>query len=48
MKRLIKRFVLKAQVDRENDEVNEGKMCSSLRPFHIVPLFAEGMCALQT
>lgn len=24
MKRLIKRYVLKAQVDRENDEVNEG------------------------
>lgn len=27
MKRLIKRYVLKAQVDRENDEVNEGKRC---------------------
>ncbi|NXV11283.1 TRPC7 protein, partial [Cepphus grylle] len=26
MKRLIKRYVLKAQVDRENDEVNEGKL----------------------
>ncbi|XP_033948018.1 short transient receptor potential channel 7b [Pseudochaenichthys georgianus] len=26
MKRLIKRFVLKAQVDRENDEVNEGEL----------------------
>ena len=25
MKRLIKRYVLKAQVDRESDEVNEGK-----------------------
>ncbi|CAB1337107.1 unnamed protein product, partial [Coregonus sp. 'balchen'] len=25
MKRLIKRYVLKAQVDRENDEVNEGR-----------------------
>lgn len=24
MKRLIKRYVLKAQVDRESDEVNEG------------------------
>lgn len=24
MKRLIKRYVLKAQVDKENDEVNEG------------------------
>ncbi len=24
MKRLIKRYVLKAQVDRENDEINEG------------------------
>ncbi|NXF93735.1 TRPC7 protein, partial [Eubucco bourcierii] len=30
MKRLIKRYVLKAQVDRENDEVNEGKIFSSL------------------
>ncbi|NXB27354.1 TRPC7 protein, partial [Eulacestoma nigropectus] len=28
MKRLIKRYVLKAQVDRENDEVNEGKESS--------------------
>ncbi|NXK86739.1 TRPC7 protein, partial [Formicarius rufipectus] len=27
--RLIKRYVLKAQVDRENDEVNEGKIFSS-------------------
>lgn len=26
MKRLIKRYVLKAQVDKENDEVNEGKI----------------------
>lgn len=26
MKRLIKRYVLKAQVDKENDEVNEGKL----------------------
>lgn len=25
MKRLIKRYVLKAQTDSENDEVNEGK-----------------------
>lgn len=25
MKRLIKRYVLKAQVDKESDEVNEGK-----------------------
>lgn len=25
MKRLIKRYVLKAQVDKENDEVNEGE-----------------------
>lgn len=25
MKRLIKRYVLKAQVDRESDEVNEGE-----------------------
>jgi hypothetical protein len=30
MKRLIKRYVLKAQVDKENDEVNEGKVASSL------------------
>lgn len=29
MKRLIKRYVLKAQVDRENDEVNEGKWLDS-------------------
>lgn len=27
MKRLIKRYVLKAQVDRESDEVNEGENC---------------------
>lgn len=26
MKRLIKRYVLKAQVDKENDEVNEGEL----------------------
>ena len=25
MKRLIKRYILRAQVDRESDEVNEGK-----------------------
>lgn len=25
MKRLIKRYVLKAQTDSENDEINEGK-----------------------
>ena len=30
MKRLIKRYVLKAQVDRENDEVNEGKKSNPL------------------
>ncbi|NWU74943.1 TRPC7 protein, partial [Onychorhynchus coronatus] len=28
MKRLIKRYVLKAQVDRENDEVNEGNVAN--------------------
>lgn len=28
MKRLIKRYVLKAQVDRESDEVNEGEKFS--------------------
>ncbi|NXG70224.1 TRPC7 protein, partial [Baryphthengus martii] len=28
MKRLIKRYVLKAQVDRENDEVNEGNIAN--------------------
>lgn len=26
MKRLIKRYVLKAQVDKESDEVNEGEI----------------------
>lgn len=25
MKRLIKRFILKAQLDKESDEINEGK-----------------------
>lgn len=30
MKRLIKRYVLKAQVDKENDEVNEGEARFSL------------------
>lgn len=30
MKRLIKRYVLKAQVDRESDEVNEGKKLAML------------------
>ncbi|XP_035283444.1 short transient receptor potential channel 3-like isoform X2 [Anguilla anguilla] len=33
MKRLIKRYVLKAQVDKENDEVNEGKMLISPRRY---------------
>ena len=32
MKRLIKRYVLKAQVDKENDEVNEGKISFSNEP----------------
>ncbi len=31
MKRLIKRYVLKAQVDKENDEVNEGEVWFILR-----------------
>lgn len=31
MKRLIKRYVLKAQVDKENDEVNEGEVWVTLR-----------------
>ncbi|NWX87837.1 TRPC7 protein, partial [Nothoprocta ornata] len=31
MKRLIKRYVLKAQVDRENDEVNEGKWTVTIK-----------------
>ncbi|KAM6249633.1 LOW QUALITY PROTEIN: short transient receptor potential channel 7 [Spheniscus humboldti] len=31
MKRLIKRYVLKAQVDRENDEVNEGKELKEIK-----------------
>lgn len=26
MKRLIKRYVLKAQIDSESDEINEGKI----------------------
>lgn len=40
MKRLIKRYVLKAQVDRESDEVNEGENCLCI----IVPLFDQGIC----
>jgi len=28
MKRLIKRYVIKAQTDKEGDEVNEGTMCN--------------------
>lgn len=31
MKRLIKRYVLKAQVDRESDEVNEGESSLSIK-----------------
>lgn len=31
MKRLIKRYVLKAQVDRESDEVNEGENSLSFK-----------------
>lgn len=31
MKRLIKRYVLKAQVDRESDEVNEGENSLSIK-----------------
>lgn len=37
MKRLIKRYVLKAQVDRESDEVNEGKNSLFIKAhFHCV------------
>lgn len=38
MKRLIKRYVLKAQVDKENDEVNEGKKETAIfrGNFHVV------------
>lgn len=39
MKRLIKRYVLKAQVDKENDEVNEGKKETAIfrgNFFHVV------------
>uniref|UniRef100_A0A8B9HCM4 Transient receptor potential cation channel, subfamily C, member 3 n=1 Tax=Astyanax mexicanus TaxID=7994 RepID=A0A8B9HCM4_ASTMX len=41
MKRLIKRYVLKAQVDKENDEVNEalGKIERPLHNMNIVVLF---------
>lgn len=37
MKRLIKRYVLKAQVDRENDEVNEGKGVPRGEPDMVAP-----------
>lgn len=30
MKRLIKRYVLKAQIDKESDEVNEGEYIDGL------------------
>ncbi|CAF94620.1 unnamed protein product, partial [Tetraodon nigroviridis] len=40
MKRLIKRYVLKAQVDRESDEVNEGENSLSIRGPH--SLFGQG------
>lgn len=30
MKRLIKRYVLKAQIDKESDEVNEGEYVDEL------------------
>lgn len=41
MKRLIKRYVLKAQVDRESDEVNEGENSLSIRAPH--SLFGQGL-----
>lgn len=44
MKRLIKRYVLKAQVDRESDEVNEGENSLSIRGPH--SLFGQGVCIL--
>lgn len=34
MKRLIKRYVLKAQVDRESDEVNEGENSLFIKAHH--------------
>ncbi|ELK03064.1 Short transient receptor potential channel 7 [Pteropus alecto] len=37
MKRLIKRYVLKAQVDRENDEVNEGRVLRNSEETQGVP-----------
>lgn len=46
MKRLIKRYVLKAQVDRENDEVNEGKM-SFLLNVHFNRVFFGSLCDLM-
>lgn len=30
MKRLIKRYVLKAQIDKESDEVNEGMLMNCM------------------
>lgn len=44
MKRLIKRYVLKAQVDRENDEVNEGKWNFVINPpkEHVLLLLLSG------
>lgn len=42
MKRLIKRYVLKAQVDKENDEVNEGKQSQDEKcPFIINLMISE-------
>lgn len=35
MNRLIKRYILKAQRDKDNDEVNEGERRRSHNAFHI-------------
>lgn len=42
MKRLIKRYVLKAQVDSENDEINEGENdLDNLRLIKVLAVFGE-------
>lgn len=35
MSRLIKRYILKAQQDKDNDEVNEGEFSRISRAFHM-------------
>lgn len=47
MKRLIKRYVLKAQVDRESDEVNEGENSPFIKAHHhCAIMFGQGMCVV--